>query len=119
MAITKLANNVIINSTTVPAISPAVSMAGSNAINVQVTVLSGGGGSSNIAITVQGSDDMENWLTTGLTGSSISLTAMQVGSVGAGQCTAFGYAYARLQYLLAGASPLTTVAAVDVNTYQN
>lgn len=116
MTKTQLANNVII--TTTAAYSPIVSMDGANAINVQLTVLSGGGGSSNLTITVQGSNDMENWLSTGLTGFTITINGAQVGTVASGQVTTFGYAYARLQYALGGTA-VTTVAAVDVNTYLN
>jgi hypothetical protein len=56
---TQLADNVVVASNSVPVVSQAVSMAGANAVqaSVVVSVVSAG----TVSVTVEGSNDMENW----------------------------------------------------------
>lgn len=122
MTRTRLANNLFVglagSQVLNPCVTPMFSLDDNNAINVQVTVLSGGSGASNVVANVQGSDDMENWASTGLSSASISINAASAGVVGSGQITGFGYAYGRLVFTLSG-TPAATLIAVDLNTYKN
>jgi hypothetical protein len=93
-------------------------MEDNNALNLQVTVLSGGGASANLVANIWGSDDMENWLSTGLSATTIAMSAAQVGAVFAGQITTFGYAYARISFTWTSGG-VATLIAIDANTYKN
>ncbi len=124
MTRTRLANNILVPaapSGLSPALTQSLSMEDSNAVNVQLTVLSGGSATMTLTATVQGSDDLENWLTTGLTGNSVTIAAASVvaGTVTSFQTTAVGYAYTRVVFTNGGTGQQPTLLAVDANTYKN
>ncbi len=121
MTVTSLAQHAVVpatNSTTNPVVSPVISIGDNNALNIQITVLSGGGASNSLVANVWGSNDMENWLNTGLSATTVTVAATGAGIVGSGQITAFGYAYARLVYTTGG-TPALTVIAVEANSYKH
>jgi len=117
MGTTRLANNAVVTSTA--SASQTINMAGANALSVQVTVLGGGNsGANTLAITAYGSDDLENWVTTGITEvQAISIANAVGGLTDVGIYTTFGYAYARLVWSVSGANNAPTVIAVDANSY--
>ena len=126
MTRTRLANNMLVSATVsaaAPAVTPVISMEDNNALNLQITVLSGGSGTMTITANIYGSDDMENWLVTGLTGSTTIVMgtspAVAAGLVVSGQTLSFGYAYARIAFSTGGSGVTATLLAIDANTYKS
>jgi len=90
--------------------SAAVEMSGNNAARLGGTLFNLNGG-TNIAMSLQGSNDLANW--EAITG-TLTLTAANSGSV---SVTGITFAYVRIQYVVTGAG-ITMIVASDINTSQ-
>jgi hypothetical protein len=90
--------------------SAAVSMSGNNAARLGATLFNING-ATNIAISLQGSQDLANW--EDITG-TLTLTDESAGTV---SVTGITFAYIRAKYVVTGAG-LTVVVASDVYTSQ-
>ncbi len=90
--------------------SPAVSMAGANSSRFSVTLYNLGG-ATNIATTLQGSNDLQNWENIG---SAQTQTAIGFSSTTNNNYT---FAYVRLKYSVTGASQ-TVIIGSDIYTSQ-
>ena len=88
--------------------SQAVSMAGANAVKVEGTCFVIGGG--NIAVQLQGSNDLQNWSDQG-TAIAVSAVGYFVDTV---DLDAIAYQYVRLEF--DQASSLTGIVAAGINT---
>ena len=89
----------------------AVSMEGANAVILDGTLFAKGGG--NTTVTLQGSNDMENWSTTGFTGGSVAFTALGYMD---GDASTIAYRYVRLK--INHATSGTAIIALGINTAQ-
>ena len=116
MGLVRVANNVSVQSNTLPLTSLPIKMDGANAVSVDVTVLGIVTGGSNLQVTIQGSNDLENWFTTGISGTNPLVVANTVGTIAVQNYTTIGYAYVRLVYTFAGTAA-SMVCAINANTY--
>jgi hypothetical protein len=93
------------------AFTQAVNMEGANAAMVEATLFVKGSG--NVTVTVQGSNDLENWDTTGISGGTITFTA-----VGYDDATATGIAYRFIRLKISQATSGSGIIALGINTAQ-
>jgi len=106
---TKLAERLAVTQGT-NQLSAAVSMSGANAARIGATLINLNGG-TNIALSLQGSNDLANW--EDISG-TLTLTAAGAGSV---SVTAITFAFIRVKYVVTGGG-ITMIVACDLYTSQ-
>lgn len=103
---TQVASRLSIQSGSDPSYSQAVSMAGGNAVYVDITTFSIS--ASTLTVEVEVSNDLENWVKTG---ASVDFTSAGYDTVAA---TAISSAYVRLSYSFESTSKAIVAAGVNV-----
>lgn len=104
---TQLASRLAVTNGT-DAFSPAVSMDGNNAVQLEATIFALGGATS-LTIVIEGSNDLQNWQT--LT----SNAGLVYGYSAPSKTTGVGFSYARLKYSTVGAGTIIVAAGVNLS----
>ena len=107
VSFTKVAESVVVTSSTVPVVSQPLSMSGANAAQASVVVISITTGTITVAF--QGSNDLENWSAI----TTIGGTALGVG-YHAPSASGIAWQYIRVTYLTSTAA--TAVISCGVGT---
>lgn len=89
--------------------SQAVSMDGANAVQIECTLFAKGAG--NVTATLQGSNDLENWDSSGITNGVVTLAGVGYATA---QGTAIAYRFVRLKYTQVTSG--TAILSAGINT---
>lgn len=106
---TQLASKLSVANATSEA-SPAVSMAGANAFQVELTLFALTGSVTTLTVDTQGSNDLQNWTTFG---SAYTMTAVSASAPTAR--TGVAFQFVRLKYAASGGAG-NTILAAGINT---